>query len=325
MANYLDYEGLKQYHDRSSAEVDKKIDNVVEQLSEVIAKSDENTFYVPSDKLSNDLEMTEKHGGLDKMSVGDFRTNPMTHNELFDAILFPTLQPTVVNPSITLNYSGSKTIEVGSTLPAKSAFTSTINRGSSTYGNVDGESYYAGTAGDVEYKINSGDTLWETISECKSYTVIASTTFADGVKLLNNKGGEATVPSYSSSSMSSSVTINACYNVYATTTSVGTLTKQTLRTKSGWNGQILTTVPEVDGELSTSKFRLDVPKGWNVSAKQENPNKVNVYDIDVDLTKVGTTTYTDANGADVEYDIWTRTSDVKNTLTEGVKIKLTIS
>ena len=321
--------------DGEGSEEPSTLQDVIVNMNNAISKlNDIDDVYNPSEAFDDNLSMTSAHGGLEIKTVKDFKDSPMTYDQMFDAILFPTIQPTATQPSITLSYSGNRTILVGTTLPVEADFSATTNRGSVTYGTynlVDGEKVknpdnsYAGQPGEITYTINNGDTLWGTVSEVGTYTVKCSTTFENGGQPYDNKGNDATVAPYSSSQKTNSISITACYDVYATTSQLGVMTKQTLRAKSSWNGQVLTTIPEVDGELSVSKFRIDVPTGWVISAKQENPTKVNVYDVNVDLYKVGTTTYKDANDRDVSYDIYTRTSDTKNTLTEGVKIKITIT
>lgn len=90
--------------------------------------------YTPNQTLLDlDVTMPSTHGGLGKKKVSEVKG--MTFSQMFDAILFPDVQPSVTGPSASItfvNYSGTLK-EVGEVAPQESNFKGSFSRGSTSY------------------------------------------------------------------------------------------------------------------------------------------------------------------------------------------------
>ena len=81
--------------------------------------------YVPNEALL--FVTSAEHGALGARTGQEFKDANLSFSEMFDAILFPTINPDITNPSASISVSDSdKNVEVGSTLPA---YTVTYNDG----------------------------------------------------------------------------------------------------------------------------------------------------------------------------------------------------
>lgn len=98
-------------------------------------------------------------GGID---AGDTFAQGISYDDMWDALLNPTLYPTFTNPSVNLSYSADAYYEVKSTISAKTAIAS-LNRGSITpaygtsgYRSGEASNYAIATSGaDTEYSDSS--------------------------------------------------------------------------------------------------------------------------------------------------------------------------
>lgn len=112
-----------------------------------------------SGALQRDITAAIEVGGID---VGDEFAIGTSYDDMWDALLNPTLYPTFTNPSASLSYSADTYYEVGTSIAAKSA-TASLNRGSispayGTNGYRSGEAtnYALATSGaDTEYSDSS--------------------------------------------------------------------------------------------------------------------------------------------------------------------------
>lgn len=95
---------------------------------------EEISTYNPNQALLDiDVTMPNSHGGLGRKKVSEMKG--MTFSEIFDAILFPDVQPSVSGPSASISFSGySGTLkEVGAAAPQESNFRGGFSRGSTSY------------------------------------------------------------------------------------------------------------------------------------------------------------------------------------------------
>ena len=79
-------------------------ETIVERLDDLERDGE---VYKPSQSLVDATELTSSvHGGLGSHNAAWFKAQGYTYSEMFDAILFPTVMPTITNPSLTWkNYS----------------------------------------------------------------------------------------------------------------------------------------------------------------------------------------------------------------------------
>lgn len=88
----------QKYSDGSDAET------IVDRLEDLERDGE---IYKPSQSLIDATDLTSSvHGGLGSHNAAWFKEQGYTYSEMFDAILFPTVLPTITNPSLTWkNYS----------------------------------------------------------------------------------------------------------------------------------------------------------------------------------------------------------------------------
>lgn len=195
-------------------------------LKIVIEKVDGSKVEIPAGESTYESHITDKSltmpnavGGLSAgTKVSDLEGK--TFSEIFDAFLFPTINPTYVAPSATIKFNGYANIqEVGAAAPSSSKFTTSFNRGAINLGGTkqadragaltSGEVFCVGSSmpslvplGDTQYKYRAN--------------------YAQGPQPKDSKGNNYGTPLPSGSVESDAITLNGTYPWY-----IGT-TKQTL-------------------------------------------------------------------------------------------------
>lgn len=172
-----------------------------------------------------------------------------TYDELFDGILFPTVNPTFTAPSASIALESYAPIqEVGAAAPTVDNFTTGYNAGAIKLNGV--KQSDRGGAQDVSnsfiYYGSSANntTLPTTVTEGDtSYKYRAA--YAEGPQPKDNKGNNYQSPLAAGTVDSSAVTVNGTYPWYATTVTAGELTKQAL---VKWNSTA--------GSMSTGEFTV---------------------------------------------------------------------
>ena len=146
--------------------------------------NDENgddVLYIGEDKVTDKFNVgdenlnspTREFGGLNASTIGELKGKSVSE------ILLDILRPDVVVPtvqeyeSISISYSGSKLIEVGTNLPNENDISVTIRDGVWSDGTP-----YAGGHSDVVLSINQG--LWGEPAEEGTYKISGSVTFNEG-------------------------------------------------------------------------------------------------------------------------------------------------
>jgi hypothetical protein len=291
---------LEQKHDDDISKINTSITN--------ITGGDLN--YVSS---AEDSWKTSAVGGVSaNMSPSDFEGK--TLSEVFDMILYPTLQPTVTQPSVTLTYSGSTLILAGQILPAINTVVTSTNRGTTTYTNKDGNKYYAGEV--TTSSLTMSPDSWGVAAVEGKYVMTFSATFGDGPVLCDNKGGVSTVSSYKSGTKTTTKTISCVYPVYINSSEITTMTSMTKDYFS--EVEISVTIPM---ETSDNKFEIQLPDSVKlVSVKQLNTLN-NTYDIDVSMVNAESINNETYNKTYVRYVRTTDTKDIQGSSQYKIRIK----
>lgn len=237
---------------------------------------------------------------------------------MLDDILYPTLQPTVTQPSVAIKYKNTVpnastpfVVEVGTVLPTKTAssangFTYTPNRGTVSITNADGNTYYAGAVDESKRSLTMTDNAWGTSASEKQYVITYKDWFANGAKLLDNKGQESTVASWTANynATAATVKIDAVFPIYANTESIDSVDKQPIL------DYILKAIAyevSIPAETTGDKFTFDIPSSMNAKlgkVLQYNPNS-GKYDKEVPIFPLTETVI--HNG--VRYNRYVRTID----------------
>ena len=190
-----------------------------------------------------------------------------TFPEMMDLMLYPELDPTLTNPSNTFSISPSGLREIGETI-ATITLSATFNKGSISpaYGTTgfrsgDPNNYvYTGTGATDNASTALTDT--ETVS---SYTVLqgsnswtGAVAYDAGPQPLTSKGNNFSSPLSAGTTSVITRTITGVYPTFATTSAIGTLTKQSL--------QVMTTYIQVSMVAETGngdKQTIDIPDAWS--------------------------------------------------------------
>lgn len=165
--------------------------------------------------LTSDILMAgdyDKVGNLTKKTNGTatFATGGKSVADALQEIFTKKLQPTVTQPSVTLNINNqSQTIEVGETSKVPT-YSASLSAGSYTYGPATGitASSWSVSDGTNEYTTSSGNLPTIVANDGKqSYNVTATATHGAGATPKDNIGGTATTAAISAGSKSANKTV----------------------------------------------------------------------------------------------------------------------
>ena len=251
-------------------------------------------------KMADSLTTLETIGGIAAGTTAE-SLKQKTLSEVFDDLLFPTIQPTAQDPSATLTLTTTNIREVGSKAPNANEFIANWNPGKiliagQTQANRAGEKQsgviYANTeATGMPDKVTLGSTNYY-------YKV----TYAKGPNPLDSKGHAATslVALPAGSILSAAVYVYGVYPFYATTTDAnianGTVTKLPLTNSTSFTctlaAESATNKHTFKLPHTVSKIELKDPFGnWVTQTISEFPK---------------TTENIDVNGTTVSYNVYTR-------------------
>lgn len=181
-----------------------------------------------------------------------------TYAELFDDLLFPTVNPTFTAPSASIAWKNYATVqEVGSVGPTVNNFTVGYNAGAinlngskqanrgGSHNTTDSFIYVNGDAANktLPTKLTLGSTKFK-----------YRAAFNEGPQPKNNKGGDYSSPLAAGTVDSGEISVNGTYPWYASTEAAGTLTKQSL---VAWN---TTAGAMSSGEFTVKPHTADAPQ-----------------------------------------------------------------
>ena len=191
----------------------------------------------------------------------------VSFTEMMDLMLYPTLNPTLTAPSNTFTMSPSGYKEIGEVIPTIT-LTAGFNRGSinpayDTSGYRSGlPNTYVYTGTDTSDNSSTSLTDTETIS---SYTVLAgaqswtgAVSYDAGEQPLDSDGNDYDSPLSAGTTSAITRTITGVYPVFATTSAIGTLTKQSLQSMSTYI-QVSMVAETGNGDKQT----IDIPNDWS--------------------------------------------------------------
>lgn len=252
--------------------------------------------------LDPELTTVNALGGIPANTpVSKYKSKPLS--KVIDDLLFPTIQPTIVAPSINLSLKTSTVREMFTNTPVLSEFTLTWNPGSIKIGS---KSQGTRAGAKTAEKVYMGTETNEVTST--PGTIIGSTSnyyykveYAEGPQPLDSKGGNATTGKLPAGSLTSSaVTVYGVYPFYATTTDAN-ITNKTV-TKLPLTKEKIFTVT-LAAEASDSKHVFKLPHTiTKIELKDPFGNWVSQK-----LEEFPSTTETiDVNGHDTTYNVYTR-------------------
>ena len=285
-----------------------KLTNVQEEHpGAFIHVNDENgddTLYIGEDQVTDKFNVgdsnlnspTRKIGGLNASTIGQLKEKSMSEI-LLDILKPDVVEPTIsTNASISISYSGSKLIEVGSVLPSKQNITSTVKDGKWS-----DNTPYAGGHSDVVLSMSPDK--WGQQSEEGVYTITGSVTFEEGGIPKDNFGTSYPNKKYNGGTKTSSpIKITSVYPIYVNdefdiTTMRGHLVDYL-------NGSVILQVSipdEIDG--TDDKFKVYLPSVFSVFEVKQYDTLTGEYDIPIEMELI-----------EGETSKYIRTNDVSDTL-----------
>lgn len=305
-----DIVGLSDKHDQDLKDLTQKHDEDIEDAMLYHSKAEENWLTEPVGGVAGKLDRTKFEG--------------KTISDVLDDILYPTLQPEITQPSVTLSYGGNKTngqvvvIKVGSTLPNEDGIVKEYSRGKVSYKNADGDTYYAGVWKSDTFTMT--DNAFGGVAAEKRYTVSYNVTFNDGAKLLDNKGHDSTVASYKSKTTGTVYKyFDAVYPIYINTNKIDEMTEQPLKDYITSNQTLSVTIPpEKNGDLF--RFEIHIPNSITLGTIKEYNGLSGKYDITVNMIYKGVI---DKGG--LSYKRYVRSEDIVGAKTTGSKYEIVIN
>lgn len=300
---------LTDKHNEDITNISTKLDTDITNLERKHDDDIVNTRNYGMNSGAEDNWRTEEVGGV---AAGKSRTDfeDKSVYDVLDMILYPTLQPKITQPSVTLKYKGNGTdkqiilVEVGTKTPTRDDFEMYYNRGSVEYDNAEGNRYYAGEPDkkdDLNIPVTESGNLPEGRTTVK-YTVV----FPEGPELNDNKGGIATVPNYGGGTKFSEKYFDAVYPIYSNINDIMNVEKLPLYDYVKGNIEFIVNIPdEVMGE--DHKFELHVPAHLTVTSIMQYNDVSQKYDVDTNYMLGNVTTELKDF---VSYNIYKRTTDL---------------
>lgn len=247
-----------------------------------------------------------------------------TFSEMFDDLLFPTVNPTFTAPTASIAFkSYSSTQEVGATGPTSANFTIGYNAGEIKLNGVK-QANRGGTLNSTNSFIYVNGSASNKILPAK--VTLGSTTFKyraaynQGPQPKNNKGGNYDSPLSAGTVDSSAITLNGTYPWYASTstaTSTNPVVKQSL---VAWNSTA--------GKMSTGQFTVQpsgtLPQVFKLPRKIDvlqlknalNGNMENVEEINgVPKDYTESTETINIGGTNVTYYVYTYSGSTRGSVT----------
>jgi hypothetical protein len=223
--------------------------------------------YIEYNTLLNDsLEMIDDVGGLlAGTTVSDLKGKSII--QIFDDLLFPTINPTFINPSLTFTENINNILEISSS--ADITFTSTFNRGQILIGSSE-QNKRSGLPNTYNYTgtglptVNSNILLTDIYTVTDYIVLIGNQSWTSyvsydvGSQPLDNKGNVFSTPLSAGNTSTSTITIEGAYPIFATTSNITTLTKQPLVSMISGNNIVISLV----SESGINKQTFEIPDNW---------------------------------------------------------------
>lgn len=247
-----------------------------------------------------------------------------TFSEMFDDLLFPTVNPEFTAPSASIAFKNySSTQEVGATGPTSANFTAGYNAGEIKLNGVK-QANRGGTLNNTNSFIYvNGSSSNKTLP---TKVTLGSTTFKyraaynQGPQPKNNKGGNYASPLAAGTVDSSAITLNGTYPWYASTSSATSANPVVKQSLVAWNATA--------GKMSTGQFTVQpsgtLPQVFKLPRKIDvlqlknalNGNMENVEEINgIPKDYTESTETINIGGTNVTYYVYTYSGSTRGSVT----------
>lgn len=247
--------------------------------------------------LDPSVATVEKLGGINAGTTVAQLTGK-SYDEIFDTLIFPTVNPTFVAPTATISLKGySNTQEVGANAPTAANFNTGFNQGqilvagkeqAKRAGALDPENSYIlyGSSQELPAKVVKGS---------MSYKYHAA--HAQGPQPKDSKGNDYGTPLAAGSVDSSAVTVTGYIPAYSGLVSTASITEDVIKGLTKTTSAKKTI--KVAGPISEQYICFAAPAGWSVS----NIKDSNSFDVTSSYT-TSTVSVTGLDGQAVDYTVY---------------------
>ena len=265
--------------------------------------------------ISSEIAMVDGVGGIPAgTTAGDLAGK--TFSELFEDLLFPTVNPTFLAPSAKLSLkstSATPTIqEVGTTgasVPTEASFNTSFDKGQIKIGTTKQADRAGALNAENSFIYINGDTSdkeFPTEIPDGSITYKYRAAYAQGPQPKDSKGNNYSTPLPAGTVDSAAVTVNGVYPYFANKGDINTFVKLPLQTSNVISGLVL------PAEGGGKKHAFKIPAKYTLT-KVELLNtlsgKYEAYDIS-NFTR--TTENIQVQGKQVQYAVYTRNDSGNN-------------
>lgn len=280
------------FGDRLLSDADR---TAIDQVKDALAGAGFTAIYDTT--LDENLATVTALGGISAgTKVSALKGKKIT--EVLDTLIFPTVQPTAVDPTVSLSLkSGVANVrEIGSALPTAANFSTSWNAGSIKIGNSVQSTRAGEKISESLYSVK-GESELPTVVPAGTTNYYYSVTYADGPEPKDSKGNPATsIAQLKGSTITSkAVAVYGVYTFYAN------------KVNSEFASLPLTNATSFEVELAAegpNKHAIKIP---HTITKVELFNTVGNKYEPFDVTKfTKTTEVIDVNGTGVTYNVYTR-------------------
>lgn len=249
--------------------------------------------------LDSTVATVEKLGGIAAGTTVAQLTGK-SYNEIFDTLIFPTVNPTFTAPTASISLKGYSNIqEIGATAPTTANFTVGFNEGAITLAGVK-QNNRAG-AQDIEaskilYSSSKVEDLPEKVtSGAMDYYYRAA--YAEGPQPKDSKGNNYSTPLATGTVDSNKVTVTGYRAAYSGLVSTDAITEDVIKGMTKTISAKKTI--KVSGPISEQYICFAAPAGWTVSNIKDSNN----FDVTSSYT-TSTVSVTGLDGQAVDYTVY---------------------
>ena len=252
-----------------------------------------------SSSLSSTVSTVEKLGGIAAGTTVAQLTGK-SYNEIFDTLIFPTVNPTFTNPSASISLKSYSNIqEIGAVAPSTANFNVSFNAGAINLAGKK-QNNRAGAqdtnASKILYSSSKIEDLPETVvAGAMDYYYRAA--YAEGPQPKDSKGNNYQTPLAAGSVDSGKTTVTGYRAAYSGLVSTNAITEEVIKgmTKTVSAKKTI----KVSGPISEQYICFAAPAGWTVSNIKDSNN----FDVTSSYA-TSTVSVTGLDGQAVNYTVY---------------------
>lgn len=284
---------LKDYYTKS------EIDQQIQKLEDKIDSLDPTTSGSYESSLDPTVATVEKLGGIDAGTTVAQLTGK-SYNEIFDTLIFPTVNPTFTAPSASISLKSYQNVqEIGANAPTAANFNVSFNAGAITLAGKK-QNNRAGAqnmeASKILYSSSKVESLpGKVVAGAMDYYYRAA--YAEGPQPKDSKGNNYQTPLAAGSVDSGKITVTGYRAAYSGLVSTASITEDVIKGLTKTTSAKKTI--KVAGPISEQYICFAAPAGWSVSNIKDSNN----FDVTSSYT-TSTVSVTGLDGQAIDYTVY---------------------